>query len=334
MIETTLEIGRLGLRGGAALDGVKQRVTIYGDPGTAGEIVLVAHALTGNSRAADWWAPLIGRGRLFDPARECIICINALGSCYGSSGPGDASVFPAIEIADMVAAQAQALRRLGINYIDTVIGGSLGGMQALEWALAYPQRVGNAIVIGAYDHFCAHGIALNALAREAIQLDPQAGLGLARKIAVLSYKSDALLEERHANRSDRSGASKFDIEGYLDYQAALFSNRMSAASYVRLTNAMDAFDVRDYQIGSTAPRLLFAGISSDALFRPERVRDAAARFSSLGFDARYVEFDSIHGHDAFLADASRLSSLLWTMRSHDGTEHIRRSFNTHEMRVL
>lgn len=343
MIETTLEIGRLDLQQGGSLEGVKQRATIYGDPATADEIVLVAHALTGNSRAADWWAALIGRGRLFDPEIDCIICINALGSCYGSSGPSDTVPFPPITVGDMVNAQAKALRELGINFVDTVIGGSLGGMQALEWALGHPQRIGAAVVIGAYDHFSAQGIALNALGREAIQLDPVRGLALARKIAVLSYKSDGLLEKRHANRRDRNGGSKYDVEGYLDYQGAQFSHRMSPQSYVCLTNAMDAFDTRGYAIRSSAPRLLFTGISSDSLFRPERVRQASTRFRKLGFYSRYAELNSTHGHDAFLSDAPRLSALLQqergpagsfgTMRRHDDSEHVGCSLNAHEVRI-
>ncbi|MFN2529073.1 MAG: alpha/beta fold hydrolase family protein [Candidatus Baltobacteraceae bacterium] len=310
MIETTLDIGRLTLENGESLDAVKQQATIYGDPVTADEIVLVTHALSGNSRAADWWAPLIGPGRLFDPLHECVICINALGSCYGSSGPGDVRSFPAITVGDMVNAQARALHLLGINYIDTVIGGSLGGMQALQWCLAYPRRVGTGIVIGAYDSFSAQGIALNALGREAIRNDPRDGVSLARKIAMLSYKSDELLEQRHANRRDRNGSSKYDVEAYLDYQGAQFAHRMNAQSYVCLTNAMDAFDVRDYPIKRTDPRLIFVGISSDGLFRSERVHEASLRMKARGFDARYAELASPDGHDAFLSNGAQLSAIL------------------------
>ncbi|MBC5816576.1 MAG: alpha/beta fold hydrolase [Candidatus Eremiobacteraeota bacterium] len=310
MIERTLDIGRLVLENGESLEAVKQHATIYGDQVTADKIVLVTHALSGNSRAADWWAPLIGPGRLFDPQHDCVICINTLGSCYGSSGPDDVRPFPTITVGDMVNAQARALHRLGINYIDIVIGGSLGGMQALQWALAYPRRVGTAIVIGAYDHFSAQGIALNALGREAIRNDPRDGLSLARKIAMLSYKSDELLEERHSNRIDRNGGSKYDVEGYLDYQGAQFASRMSAQSYVCLTKAMDAFDVRGYPIERTDPRLIFVGISSDWLFRPERVYEASLRMQARGFDARYVELTSRDGHDAFLSNGALIAGEL------------------------
>ena len=310
MIEKTLEIGRLVLHSGETLDNVKQHTTIYGDMVAADEIVLVTHALSGNSRAADWWASLIGPGRLFDPARQCIIAINALGSCYGSSGPQSRRAFPAITVGDMVNAQARALNILGVNHVDVVVGGSLGGMQALEWSLAFPRRVGHAVVIGAYDHFSAQGIAFNALAREAIGNDPERGLSLARKIAMLTYKSDALLERRHGNRPDRSGTAGFDVEGYLQYQGSIFAQRMDAQSYIVLTDAMDHFDVRDRQTGTPHPKLTFVGISSDWLFRPERVQAAAEQFAQRGVDATYLEIHSDDGHDAFLTEGAQLTALL------------------------
>lgn len=311
MIEHTINIGRLALVSGESLDAVQQRVTIYGDRHSAREIVLVTHALTGNSRAADWWASLIGPGRLFDPQRACIVCINALGSCYGSTGPSTTvGVFPTLAVTDIVNAQARALSFLGIERVDRVIGGSLGGMQALQWALSFPQRTGEAIIVGAYDYFSAQGIALNSVAREAIHLDPVRGPALARKIAMISYKSEALLEERHGNRLDRAGRDRFDIEGYLDYQGAIFSNRMDAASYVTLTRAMDRFDVRDARISERSVRLHFIGISSDWLFSPHLVERAAQRFARAGFDSRYSELVSAHGHDAFLSEGTRLAELV------------------------
>ncbi|HTA38865.1 MAG TPA: hypothetical protein VK760_07310, partial [Candidatus Acidoferrales bacterium] len=189
--------------------------------------------------------------------------------------------------------------------------GSLGGMQALQWALAYPQRVANGIVVGAHDHHSAMGIALNAIQRECIELDPQRGLRTARKLATLTYKSEALLRERHDRRRDRSGLDRFDVEGYLDRQAARFERRMDAATYATLTHAMDSFDVRDAGAAPPrAPRLHFVGISSDWLFRPGDVRAAATAFEGRGYDTAYSLLESRHGHDAFLAEPGLLRPVL------------------------
>ncbi|MDP9017617.1 MAG: alpha/beta fold hydrolase [Candidatus Eremiobacteraeota bacterium] len=322
MIENTVDIGRLCLLSGDVLEAVQQRVTIYGDPATAGRIVLVCHTLSGDSRASDWWAPLIGPGRLFDPAIDCVVCINVLGSCYGSTGPQDTPSFPDITIADMVHAQARALYAMGINHLDLVIGGSLGGMQALQWAISYPQRVEQAVVIAAYDYLSAQGIGFNALAREAITVDPARGLALARKIATLTYKSEAFLEARHGNRRNRDGGDLYDIEGYLDHLGRKFARRMAPAAYVTLTRAMDSFDLRNVDTICTNPTMLFVGISSDWLFVPSRVRDAAARLQRRGFRSHYAELQSTQGHDAFLSDADSLVQLLQSeglgaVRRHD-----------------
>jgi homoserine O-acetyltransferase/O-succinyltransferase len=308
-VEQTVDIGSLALDGGETLDDVKQRVTIYGNP--SARKVLATHALTGSSRVLDWWPGIAGENALFDPREWCIIGINSLGSCYGSTGASNDAAFPRITVRDVVRAERRALDALGITRLDVVIGGSLGGMQALQWALDTPQRVGKAIIIGAHDHHSAMGIALNAVQREALQLDPIGGIRLARKIAMLTYKSEELLTERHDRRADRHGKPYFDVEGYLDLQADRFESRMDAASYATLTRVMDSFDVRDAwpsPLGS--PPLRFVGISSDWLFRPQDIRRAAERFASRGFDARYLHLESKHGHDGFLAETRELAELL------------------------
>ena len=310
MRDIDVAIGPLELDGGVRIPAVVQRVTTYGDP--ANPAVLVAHALTGSSRAAEWWPVVAGPGGVFDPREWCVIGINALGSCYGSTGPSShADTFPRITVRDIVRAQARALDELGFTKVQVVVGGSLGGMQALQWALAYPKRVANAIVIGAHDHHSAMGIALNAIQRECIELDPQRGLGTARKLATLTYKSEALLRERHDRRRDRNGIDRFDVEGYLEHQAALFERRMDAASYATLTHAMDSFDVRRASAAPPhAPRLHFVGISSDWLFRPGDVRAAATAFEGRGYDTAYTLLESRHGHDAFLAEPELLRPIL------------------------
>src|SRR5581483_2548139 len=210
----------------------------------------------------------------------------------------------------IVRAEIAALSALGIERVDTVIGGSLGGMRALQWALEAPGRLRAAIVVAAHDHHSAQGIALNALQREAIAVDTAAGLRLARKIAVLSYKSEELLRLRHERRRDRFGKPCFDVEGYLDHQADVFTARMAPASYVALTHAMDAFDVRDTRMLSEAPEVIFIGITSDWLFLPQEVRAASRRLALRGARTQYLQLQSIHGHDAFLADSERLRQLL------------------------
>jgi homoserine O-acetyltransferase len=311
MTTRTVAIGSLELDNGETLPDVEQRVTIYGEPSADGSnIVFAAHALTGSSRVADWWPGIVGRDALFDARRWCVVGINVLGSCYGSTGPRD-SPFPRITVRDIVRAQRRALDELGIERIAVAIGGSLGGMQALQWALDTPSRVAHAVIIGAHDHHSAMGIALNAVQRDALALDPTGGVRLARKIAMLSYKSDDLLRERHDRKDDRRGLRRFDIEGYLEHQADAFESRMDAASYATLTHAMDSFDVRDaYPHANRHPRLTFVGISSDWLFRARDVRTAAERFAARGFNATYCELDSTHGHDAFLAEPAALAALL------------------------
>jgi homoserine O-acetyltransferase len=307
--EHNVEIGPFDFANGERLQLVQQRITTYGDPHAPA--VLVPHALTGSSRVRDWWGELVGEGKLIDPRRWYVIGINALGSCYGSTGPSTVADFPYVTVRDIVAAQARALDRLGVKRLAVVIGASLGGMQALQWALDYPSRVERAVMIGSHDHQSAMGIALNAIQREAVANDPVRGLRIARKVAMLSYKSDALFKHRHDRRADRKGRFRFDVEGYLEHQAEVFEARMDPRSYVALTEAMDSFDVRNY-VGplEPRPRLLFVGISSDWLFLPQDVRAAARRFGGLGFESEYAEIQSDHGHDAFLAHPESLAAIL------------------------
>ncbi len=314
MREETIALGALPLDCGVALPDVHQRVTIYG---SSPNVVLVEHALTGSSRAADWWPGIVGDDALFDPRHCCIVGINALGGCYGSTGPatigsdgasyGDR--FPRITVRDIVRAEMRALDRIGIERIDLVVGGSLGGMRALQWALDAPARIRAAVMVGSHDHHSAMGVALNAMQREAIALDPARGLRLARKIAMLTYKSEELFNRRHGRWPDRHGRRQFDVEGYLEHQADRFEARMDRASYAALTHAMDSFDVRGVRVREM-PALVFVGITSDWLFRAQDVRAAQRRFAALGVDAQYLELRSDHGHDAFLAEPAALRRLL------------------------
>jgi homoserine O-acetyltransferase len=195
-------------------------------------------------------------------------------------------------------------------------------MQALQWALDFPEALDHALVVGAYDSFSAMGIALNAVAREAIRNggpEPTSGIALARKIAMLTYKSDALLTQRFGRRLDRKGGNpyenpndRFDVEGYLDYQGAIFADRMDDQTYQTITRSMDLFDTLDHPLPSHLPKLTFVGISSDWLYLPQYIRAAAERFTRAGADSIYLELESEHGHDAFLAEPDALVKLIAT----------------------
>jgi homoserine O-acetyltransferase len=337
-VEDDVEIGALELLSGATIPGVVQRVTRYGrEPASDGSnVVFVAHALTGSSRVVEWWDGLVGAQALFDPAHWCIVGVNVLGGCYGSTGPGSPAPdgrrwgprFPVVTIADIVEAQRRALRAIGISRAAVAIGGSLGGQQCLQWARGYEDAVDHAIVVGTYDHLRAQGIAQNGTAREAIKLDPKFkggwydeppvdGLRLARAIATLTYKSEALFERRFGNRPDRAGGDpareiddRFDVEGYLAHQGDVFVTRFDANTYRVLTRAMDLFDLRGRERPAGDARLTFVGIAGDQLYPPEFVWSCAARWAEAGWDAGYRHLHSDHGHDAFLAEPQSLAALL------------------------
>lgn len=338
VVERDVPLGALALASGESLPDVVQRVTRYGcEPAADGSnVVFAPHALTGSSRILDWWSGIFGAGALFDPARWCIVGVNVLGGCYGSTGPTTLAPdgkrwgprFPVVTVGDIVEAQRRALRAIGIERLAVIIGGSLGGFQALQWLRAHGEAVDHAIVVGAYDHLRAQGIAQNGAARDAIRIDPAfrggwyeeppvEGLRLARAIATLTYKSEALFEQRFANRPDRKGGDparrlddRFDVEGYLVHQGDLFAARIDANSYRTLTRAMDLFDLRGAERPAGPSRLTFVGIAGDQLYPPEHVWACAARWAEAGWDAAYRHLPSDHGHDAFLAEAGSLADLL------------------------
>lgn len=340
MIERTIDVGPLDLACGGRLETAEQYVVIDGELNDGGtNAVLIPHALTGSAHVREWWDGIVGPGKLFDPAEACIVGVNVLGGCYGSTGPSSpapdgkpfGSRWPLVTVRDMVEAQYRALRALGFEQLAVVMGGSLGGMQSLQWALDHPKMVAHAIPIGAYDHFSAFGIAYNRIALDAIRLDPNfrggdfydgeppsAGLRLARKIAMITYKSDALFTQRFERRPNerkgedpyRSLTERFDVEGYLDEQGDRLNARFDANTYIALSRAMDLFETRDRTITDTRPRLTFVGISSDILFLPQYVHAAANRLRERGFVCDYLQLDSDHGHDAFLADTGDLTRLL------------------------
>ncbi len=342
----------LQLEYGRELAGVTLHYAVYGRLNAARDnAVLVCHALSGSALVGSWWPEIFAPGAVLSLDHDFVICINMLGSCYGSTGPGSVNPetgkifgpdFPLVSIRDNVRAQAKLLDSLGVRRLRLVLGGSIGGMQALDWAIEDPRRVERALVIGVAP-LSAMGLALNHLQRQAIQHDPEwaggnylpqrpprQGLALARQIAMLSYKSAELFDERFGRKPNRNGedpwgpeggargliGGRFDIAGYLDHQGEVFIERFDANSYLAILRTMDIWDpLRGASsaaeaFGGIRARLSFVGISSDWLFSPQTVRDFAYTIRAAGVQADYREMTSAHGHDAFLAEQVELVRLL------------------------
>jgi homoserine O-acetyltransferase/O-succinyltransferase len=333
------------LESGGSLRPVNLRYAIYGKLNERRDnAILVCHALTGSARAGDWWPQLFGASGVFDLRRDCIICANIIGSCYGSTGPHSINSitgkpfganFPLVTVRDWVQSQALLLDHLGIGKLRAVIGGSIGGMQAIQWAIDFPDRVESSIAIGAVP-LTAMGLALNHLQRLAILNDanwqngeyesgkhPNGGLALARAIAMISYKSADLFTERYARSPNRNGedplrslSGRYDVGGYLDYQGETFTRRFDANSYLIITKAMDNFhQANGYESEQAAlerikARVLLVGISSDWLFPAEEVKSLAGRMRDAGVEVEYAELQSSHGHDGFLAEPQSLALIV------------------------
>jgi homoserine O-acetyltransferase len=321
--------------------------------------VLITHALTGSSHAHDaahpddtkvaWWNPLIGPGRFFDTSRYFVICSNVLGSCYGSTGPAsiDPSTglaygirFPVITIRDMVETQRRLIEYLGVSRLHMVAGGSIGGQQALEWAVAHPEMVKNVIVVAATAALTAQAIAFSEVERQAILSDPRwqqgdyvpghgphTGLSIARMLAMITYQSEEGMELRFARQLGRqqtvtapSGftdmSERFDVEDYLYYQGESLAQRFDANSYLYISRAMDLYEVSEgypsieAALSRIRSKALFIGIRSDFLFPAARVRWLADQARAAGSDAMYTEIDSPHGHDAFLKEWKQMTDAL------------------------
>jgi homoserine O-acetyltransferase/O-succinyltransferase len=334
------------LLAGGALSPVTLRYAVYGELSAARDnATLVCHALSGSARVADWWPQLFGGRGIFDLATDCVIGVNIIGSCYGSTGPASVNPatgraygarFPLVTIHDLVRAQAELIQHLGIARLRAVIGGSIGGMQAMEWATAYPERVAHCVAIGAAP-LSAMGLALNHLQRLAIQNDakwrggdyepgdpPRAGLALARAIAMCSYKSATLFAERYGREPNRrqpedpltSLAGRYDVAGYLDYQGEVFTRRFDANAYLIISKAMDTFDLglghesREAALKSIRASVLLVGIDSDWLFPAADVKALAEEMRAAGARVTYAELATSHGHDGFLANADELALLI------------------------
>jgi homoserine O-acetyltransferase len=316
--------------------------------------VLVCHALNASHHVAGhyadepdnvgWWDNMVGPGKPLDTDRFFVVGVNNLGSCFGSTGPLSVNPatgqswgadFPLVTVEDWVDAQARLADRLGIERFAAVMGGSLGGMQALCWAIRYPQRIGNALVIAAAPNLSAQNIAFNEVARQAILTDPdfhgghfaaagtkpRRGLRVARMIGHITYLSDEQMEEKFG-RELRDGlrfsfAPEFQIESYLRHQGEKFAEYYDANTYLRITKALDYFDPALATGGdlkqALAParcRFLVVAFTTDWRFSPSRSREIVQALVDNDREVAYAEIVAPHGHDAFLLDNPQYLSVV------------------------
>ncbi len=315
--------------------------------GDRSNAILICHALTGDQHVANvhpvtgkpgWWQTLVGPGKPIDTDRYYVICSNVVGGCMGSTGPSSTNPatgnlwgldFPVITIPDMVRAQAMLLDHLGIERLFAVVGGSMGGMQVLQWTTAYPERVFSALAVACSTRHSAQNIAFHELGRQAVMADPNwrggryfedgthphRGLGVARMAAHITYLSDAALHRKFGRRlQDRelptfSFDADFEVESYLRHQGSSFVERFDANSYLYLTRAMDYFDIAADHNGvlaeawrGTRTRFCVVSFTSDWLFPTSESRAIVHALNAGSARVSFAEIETDRGHDAFLLD--------------------------------
>jgi homoserine O-acetyltransferase len=350
----------LNFRSGATLSGYDLVYETYGTLNAArSNAVLVCHALNASHHVAGyyldarekdgkvtgWWDNMIGPGKPLDTDRFFVIGVNNLGGCFGSTGPASlnpatgkpyGSTFPVITVEDWVNAQALLADRLGIERFAAVMGGSLGAMQALQWTIAYPHRVANAVIVAAAPKLSAQNIAFNEVARQAITTDPdfhggdyyqhgvipRRGLRLARMIGHITYLSDDAMMEKFG-RALRTGSLgfnfdvDFEVESYLRHQGDKFAEYFDANTYLLITKALDYFDPAlrfdgdlSRAMANSDCRFLVASFTSDWRFSPGRSREIVKALLDNRLDVSYAEIDAPHGHDAFLLEDPRYHAVV------------------------
>ena len=344
------------LAGGAVLPAFELVYETYGELNAArSNAVLVCHALSGNhhvaGRHADdpkntgWWDNLVGPGKPLDTRKFFVVGVNNLGGCYGSTGPVSTNPatgkpwgadFPVVIVEDWVATQARLADRLGIDAWAAVVGGSLGGMQALQWTLEYPGRIRHALVIASAPKLTAQNIAFNEVARQAILTDPDfhgghyrehgvvpaRGLRLARMLGHITYLSDDQMAEKFGRKLRQSVLNfgydvDFEIESYLRYQGDKFAGYFDANTYLITTKALDYFDpARDHDgnlaaaLARVRAKFLVVSFSTDWRFAPERSREIVYGLVHNRLAVSYAEIESIAGHDSFLLDDPRYHAVM------------------------
>jgi homoserine O-acetyltransferase len=348
-----VDVGPLDLQLGGRLDDVRVAYETWGTPNhDRSNAVLVLHALTGDSHVvgpsgaghatAGWWDGLIGPGAVIDTRRWFVVAPNVLGGCQGTTGPASlatdgrphGSRFPRITVADQVAVEVALADRLGVHRWATVVGGSMGGMRALEWAAGAPARVGSALVLAVGAAASADQIGTQTAQSLAITSDPRwrdgdyhgaapgdgptAGLGIARRIAHLTYRSERELQERFGNDpqagEDPDAGGRFAVQSYLDHQAGKLAHRFDAGSYVTLTDAMTTWDLgrgrggTEQALRNIRVPLVVAGIDSDRLYPVHQQEQIAALAPSTIGGLRVVS--SPYGHDGFLVERDQVFELV------------------------
>lgn len=325
------------LESGEVLPDVEIAYRTWGDRANADDhAILICHALTGSADVEAWWPDIIGEGKTFDPARDFVICANILGSCYGSTGPVSCKPgsderyradFPSISVRDMVELQRILLDELGVDFVELVTGPSLGGMQALEWALMYPERIGSVVPIGVGGRHSAWCIGISEAQRAAIAADPNwndgyysddappgQGLAAARMMAVCTYRSWRSFDERFGR--DLRTQEQYQVQSYLRHQGTKINERFDANTYVTLTHAMHTHDLArgrgDYPevLARIEQPALVVSVSSDALYPPEEQRFLADHLPN----ATYEVLDCAHGHDGFLIETASLGQMIADFR--------------------
>ena len=350
----------LNFRSGATLSGYDLVYETYGTLNAErSNAVLVCHALNASHHVAGyyldarekdgkvtgWWDNMIGPSKPLDTDRFFVIGVNNLGGCFGSTGPASlnpatgkpyGSTFPVITVEDWVNTQALLADRLGIERFAAVMGGSLGAMQALQWTIAYPQRVANAVIVAAAPKLSAQNIAFNEVARQAITTDPdfhggdyyqhgvipRRGLRLARMIGHITYLSDDAMMEKFG-RALRTGSLgfnfdvDFEVESYLRHQGDKFAEYFDANTYLLITKALDYFDPAlrfegdlSRAMANSDCRFLVASFTSDWRFSPGRSREIVKALLDNRLDVSYAEIDAPHGHDAFLLEDPRYRAVV------------------------
>ena len=342
---------------GQSLPSFTLRYETYGRLNAARDnAVIVLHALSGdhhcagihslNDRKPGWWNNLIGPGKAVDTNRFFVLCSNVLGGCQGSTGPSSINpatgapygiAFPFVTVRDMIRAQKLLCDHLGITHLAGVIGGSMGGMQAVQWAIEYPDFVRRMIAMATTARESAQGIAFNEVGRQAIMQDPEwmqgiyskgggprVGLAIARMMAHITYLSDTSMDRKFGRRKKAaspapSGAAldvQFEVESYLKHQGESFINRFDANSYLYITRAIDHFDLPggygslEQAFAGVKADSLVVGFTSDWLFPPEQNRHIALALLRAGKRATYAQLDTDLGHDSFLLESPQIYDLV------------------------
>lgn len=348
----------LVLAGGERLGPIRVAYETYGQlTPQRDNAIFVCHALTGDahvagkhaadSRKSGWWDELVGPGKGLDTNRYFVICANVLGGCQGTTGPCMVNPttgkhygpkFPFITVGDMVRVHSALVRALGIEKLLAIIGGSLGGMQVLDWAAQFPDQIRSAIVLASAPRLSAQAIGFNMVGRRAITTDPnfnsgnyyteehgpRFGLALARMVAHITYLSEESIEQKFGRRLQHSDHFTYDllkeiefqIESYLHYQGKRFVERFDANSYLALTRAMDYFDLAEkygplpQALGRTNARYLVTSYTSDWLFPTAQSKQIVMALIESRRHVTYIELESPFGHDSFLLEVEPLEDLL------------------------